>query len=63
LRRVVPPVAQSTVTVTGTVDAYAGRIAHAGDPAATKVLNGWWPVDSWFGFIASEDLGDGLRAP
>ena len=55
-------VAQSTVTVTGTVDAYAGRMRMAGDPAATKVLNGGGLSTSWFGFIASEDLGDGLRA-
>ena len=55
-------VAQSSVSVVGTVDAYAGRMRMAGDAVGLKVLNGGGLSTSWFGFIASEDLGDGLRA-
>ncbi len=55
-------VAQSSVTVLGVVDAFGGRLRNAGDPAGIKVVNGGGLSTSWFGFLASEDLGDGLRA-
>ncbi len=54
--------AQSSVTVTGVVDAFGGRLRNAGDPAGINVVNGGGLSTSWFGFLASEDLGDGLRA-
>jgi predicted porin len=51
-----------TATLTGVVDAYAGRLRMAGDPAGMNVLNGGGLSTSWWGVIVNEDLGDGLKA-
>lgn len=54
--------AQSSVQVTGTVDAYAGSLRMAGDASRTSVVNSGGMTTSWFGFQGSEDLGGGLKA-
>src|SRR5258708_20248656 len=54
--------AQSSVTVTGVVDAFGGRLRNAGDPAGINVVNGGGLSTSWIGFLASEDLAEALRA-
>ncbi|KWT88529.1 MULTISPECIES: porin [Pseudomonadota] len=54
--------AQSTVTITGVVDAYAGRIRMAGDLGSISGVNGGGLTTSWFGFLVGEDLGGGVRA-
>lgn len=54
--------AQTNVTVSGLVDAYAGRMRYAGDPASRAVVNSSGMTTSWFGFKGSEDLGGGLTA-
>ena len=57
-----PAAAQSSVTIAGVVDVFAGRMRMAGDPSGTNVVNGGGLSTSWFGFLVSEDLGGGLRA-
>src|SRR5882757_5018033 len=54
--------AQTAVTISGTVDAFAGRLRNAGDPGSTSVVQGGGLSTSWLGFSATEDLGGGLTA-
>ena len=54
--------AQSTVTISGTVDAFGGRLRNAGDAGSTAVVQGGGLSTSWLGFTATEDLGGGLKA-
>ncbi|MGB7480098.1 MAG: porin [Burkholderiaceae bacterium] len=57
-----PALAQTNVTVSGLVDAYAGSVRMAGDPASTASVNSGGMTTSWMGFKGSEDLGGGLKA-
>lgn len=57
-----PAAAQTQVTVSGLVDAYAGSMRNAGDAKARSVVNSGGLTTSWFGFKGSEDLGGGLKA-
>ena len=57
-----PALAQTNVTVLGTVDAFAGSIRMAGDASSAAVVNSGGMTTSWFGFKGSEDLGGGLKA-
>lgn len=57
-----PASAQTNVTVTGLVDAYAGSVRMSGDPSSRSVVNSGGMTTSWFGFKGSEDLGGGLKA-
>lgn len=54
--------AQSSVTVSGTIDAYVGSMKSAGDPGRTAVLGSGGLTTSWIGFKGVEDLGGGLQA-
>lgn len=54
--------AQSSVTISGLMDAYAGSMRMAGDPGRTNVLGSGGLTTSWFGFTGVEDLGGGLNA-
>lgn len=54
--------AQSVVTVSGTVDAFGGRLRNAGDAGSTTLVQGGGLSTSWFGFSATEDLGGGMSA-
>lgn len=54
--------AQTNVTVSGLVDAYAGSVRMSGDPSSKSVVNSGGMTTSWFGFKGSEDLGGGLKA-
>ncbi|RJF92682.1 porin [Noviherbaspirillum saxi] len=54
--------AQTNVSVSGLVDAYAGRMRYAGDPAGRAAVNSSGMTTSWFGFRGTEDLGGGLTA-
>jgi predicted porin len=54
--------AQSSVTVSGTIDAFAGQLRNAGDPTRTRVVNSGGMTTSYFGFAGVEDLGGGLTA-
>lgn len=54
--------AQSSVSVQGLIDEYAGSMRYAGDPGRTKVLGSGGMTTSFFGFAGTEDLGGGLRA-
>lgn len=53
--------AQSTVTLSGTADLYAGSIQYAGTERQTKMGSGGMTT-SWIGFSGVEDLGGGLKA-
>ncbi len=53
--------AQSSVQLTGTVDAFAGAMQMAG-ATRTNVLNSGGMTTSQFAFKGTEDLGGGLRA-
>jgi len=57
-----PALAQTNVTVSGLVDAYAGTMRMAGDPGSTAAVNSGGMTTSWIGFKGSEDLGGGLKA-
>jgi len=57
-----PAMAQTNVTVSGLVDAYAGSMRNAGDAKSRASLNSGGMTTSWFGFKGSEDLGGGLKA-
>lgn len=57
-----PALAQTNVTVSGTVDAFAGSMRAAGDAHATSVVNSGGMTTSWLGFKGTEDLGGGLKA-
>jgi len=54
--------AQSSVTVSGTIDAFVGSMKNAGDPGRTAVLGSGGMTTSWIGFKGTEDLGGGLQA-
>jgi predicted porin len=54
--------AQTNVTVSGLVDAYAGSVRMSGDPSGKSSVNSGGMTTSWFGFKGSEDLGGGLKA-
>ena len=54
--------AQSNVTVTGLMDAYAGSLKYAGDEHRVSAVNSGGMTTSWVGFKGSEDLGGGLKA-
>lgn len=56
--------AQSSVTLYGTVDAFAGvsKSGVAGARVSQNVVNGGGIKESRFGFKGSEDLGGGLKA-
>jgi predicted porin len=58
----VPAFAQTNVTVSGLVDAYAGSMRMAGDTGSTASVNSGGMTTSWFGFKGTEDLGGGLKA-
>ncbi len=57
-----PAMAQSSVTVSGLVDAFAGSMRYAGDAGRTAGVNSGGMTTSWFGFKGTEDLGGGLKA-
>lgn len=57
-----PAQAQSSVTVSGMVDAYAGSMRNAGDAVRIKAANSGGMSTSYFGFSGVEDLGGGLKA-
>lgn len=57
-----PAFAQSSLTFSGLVDAYAGSMRNAGDARSRSVVNSGGMTTSWFGFKGSEDLGGGLKA-
>ncbi|NML47325.1 porin [Ramlibacter sp. G-1-2-2] len=54
--------AQSSVTLTGTVDVFAGSLENPGDGGHRTVVNSGGMTTSWFGFKGTEDLGGGLKA-
>ena len=54
--------AQSTVTVQGLVDMYAGSVKFSGDNGSRASVNSGGMTTSWVGFKGSEDLGGGLKA-
>jgi len=54
--------AQSSVQVTGLLDAYVGSMRYAGDAERTSTVGSGGMTTSWFGFKGSEDLGGGLKA-
>lgn len=54
--------AQSTVTVSGLVDAYVGSMRMAGDAGRVNVVGSGGMTTSYFGFTGTEDLGNGLKA-
>ena len=57
-----PAMAQSSLAVMGTVDAFAGSVRNSGDAGKTSVVNSGGMTTSWFGFKGTEDLGSGLKA-
>ncbi|KIF83612.1 porin [Noviherbaspirillum autotrophicum] len=57
-----PAMAQTSVTVSGLVDAFAGSMRYAGDAGRTAGVNSGGLTTSWFGFKGTEDLGGGLKA-
>lgn len=57
-----PAFAQTSVTVSGLADAYAGSMRMAGDANSKAVVNSGGMTTSWIGFKGSEDLGGGLKA-
>lgn len=54
--------AQTNLTVGGTVDVFAGSLQNSGDAARRSVVNSGGMTTSWFGFKGTEDLGGGLNA-
>ncbi len=54
--------AQTSVTFSGLVDAYAGSRQLSGQANSTAGVNSGGMTTSWFGFKGSEDLGRGLKA-
>jgi predicted porin len=53
--------AQSSVTVSGLVDNYVGKVQTSGNRSTTAVNSGGMTT-SWIGFKGTEDLGNGLKA-
>lgn len=54
--------AQSSVQLTGLVDAYAGSVRMAGDAERRGVVGSGGMTTSWWGIKGQEDLGGGLKA-
>lgn len=54
--------AQTNVTLSGTVDMFAGSMKNSGDADRRAVVGSGGMTTSWFGFKGSEDLGSGLKA-
>ncbi|RJF95312.1 porin [Noviherbaspirillum saxi] len=54
--------AQTSITVQGAVDVFAGSLKNSGDTARRAVVNSGGMTTSYFGFKGSEDLGGGLKA-
>lgn len=54
--------AQSSVTVSGLIDAYVGSMKNSGDTASKASVGSGGMTTSWIGFKGVEDLGGGLRA-
>lgn len=54
--------AQPSVQLGGTVDAYAGSIKRSGDAGRSSVVDSSGLETSWWGFKGQEELGGGLRA-
>lgn len=54
--------AQSSVTVSGLVDAYVGSMKNSGDTGSKATVGSGGMTTSWIGFKGIEDLGGGLRA-
>ncbi len=54
--------AQTSIQVGGTIDAYAGSIKRSGDTASTSGVNSSGMETSWWGFKGKEELGGGLQA-
>jgi len=54
--------AQSSVTLTGTMDAGIGSIRMSGDSASTSSVVSGGMTTPWFGVAGKEDLGGGLKA-
>ncbi|MES2184432.1 MAG: porin [Pseudomonadota bacterium] len=54
--------AQSSVTVSGLVDMFAGSLKNAGDAGRVAQVGSGGMTTSWFGFTGAEDLGGGLKA-
>ncbi|XAH22841.1 porin [Xylophilus sp. GW821-FHT01B05] len=54
--------AQSSVTLTGLMDAYVGTTRMAGDSGRTNVVGSGGMTTSWWGIKGTEDLGGGLSA-
>lgn len=54
--------AQTSVTIGGIVDAFAGSLKNSGDAGSRAVVGSGGMSTSWFGFKAVEDLGGGLKA-
>lgn len=54
--------AQTSVTVSGLVDAYVGSARLSGDATRRTVVNSGGMTTSWFGFNGQEDLGGGVKA-
>ncbi|QDD66490.1 porin [Herbaspirillum seropedicae] len=54
--------AQSSVTVSGLVDAYVGSMKNSGDTGSKASVGSGGMTTSWIGFKGIEDLGGGLRA-
>ncbi|HJV50621.1 MAG TPA: porin [Noviherbaspirillum sp.] len=57
-----PAMAQTSVSFSGLVDAYAGSTRLAGAAASTAGITSGGMTTSWFGFKGTEDLGGGLKA-
>lgn len=57
-----PAQAQSSVTLSGLVDVYAGSMRNAGDAGRTAVVGSGGLTTSWWGVQGTEDLGGGLKA-
>lgn len=53
--------AQSSVTISGLADVYAGSIKYAGKERLNRMGSGGMTT-SWIGFKGVEDLGNGLKA-
>ena len=53
--------AQSSVQLTGLVDAYAGSMRMAGDASGKGVVGSGGMTTSWWGMKGQEDLGGGLK--
>lgn len=54
--------AQSSVTVSGLVDAYVGSMKNSGDTGSKASVGAGGMTTSWIGFKGVEDLGGGLKA-